>query len=185
MTCLISSRGQHKDWNVSLSSFLKNNLISLNDSLQGENSCFLNFLHEMFITYSVSALHNSGANSQGFASHLTPPIKNNIRTVLDHHIEKMIYCPCNCTKLDYNKMVLLSCKKTCTTGWLNDKKNTPRDICSHSDTCNNAQHVYIDPLLPLILTFNRTSSNSTFTYLRCYCQVTKRIPNKNICPCKR
>lgn len=111
MTCLISSRGQHKDWNVSLSSFLKNNLISLNDSLQGENSCFLNFLHEMFITYSVSALYNSGANSQGFASHLTPPIKNNIRTVLDHHIEKMIYCPCNCTKLDYNKMVLLSCKK--------------------------------------------------------------------------
>ena len=75
MTCLISSRGQHKDWNVSLSSFLKNNLISLNDSLQGENSCFLNFLHEMFITYSVSALYNSGANSQGFASHLTPPNK--------------------------------------------------------------------------------------------------------------
>lgn len=178
MTCLISSRGQHKDWNVSLSSFLKNNLISLNDSLQGENSCFLNFLHEMFITYSVSALYNSGANSQGFASHLTPPIKNNIRTVLDHHIAtaqswiiiKWFFCPV---------------KKTCTTGWLNDKKNTPRDICSRSDTCNNAQHVYIDPLLPLILTFNRTSSNSTFTYLRCYCQVTKRIPNKNICPCKR
>lgn len=183
MTCLISSRGQHKDWNVSLSSFLKNNLISLNDSLQGENSCFLNFLHEMFITYSVSALYNSGANSQGFASHLTPPIKNNIRTVLDHHIEKMIYC--NCTKLDYNKMVLLSCKKNLYNRLAQYKKNTPRDICSHSDTCNNAQHVYIDPLLPLILTFNRTSSNSTFTYLRCYCQVTKRIPNKNICPCKR
>ena len=29
----------------------------------------------MFITYSVSALYNSGANSQGFASHLTPPNK--------------------------------------------------------------------------------------------------------------
>ena len=114
-----------------------------------------------------------------------PPIKNNIRTVLDHHIEKMIYVHATAQSWIIIKWFFCPVKKTCTTGWLNDKKNTPRDICSHSDTCNNAQHVYIDPLLPLILTFNRTSPNSTFTYLRCYCQVTKRIPNKNICPCKR
>lgn len=185
MTCLISSRGQHKDWNVSLSSFLKNNLISLNDSLQGENSCFLNFSHEMFITYSVSALYNSGANSQGFASHLTPPIKNNIKLFWIIILRKWFIVHATAQSWIIIKWFFCPVKKTCTTGWLNYKKNTPRDICSHSDTCNNAPHVYIDPLLPLILTFNRTSSNSTFTYLRCYCQVTKRIPNKNICPCKR